>query len=125
MKHTHFIIMIALAIILCGCEAQNEIERQQQAIAEKVCDFDYEISGLTLTVDDSKVNGIGGGITSKVWYWGDGTMTNPGTYPMMKLSHTYVAAGTYDVTLKIQWINSDNKPAVYLEKSCTKSITLE
>ena len=123
MRHNLFLILAA-AITLCSCEGLNETERQAQAVAEKVCDFDYEISGLTLTVDDSKVNGIGGGITSKVWYWGDNTMTNPGTYPMARISHTYAAPGTYTVTLKIQWINSDQHPAVYLHKSCSKEIVI-
>jgi len=60
-----------------------------------VANFSDTISGLTVNFTDSSTD-TGGTISSRSWNFGDGsssTATNP--------SHTYTAAGTYSVSLKV------------------------
>jgi len=60
-----------------------------------VANFSDTISGLSVSFTDSSTD-TGATIASRAWTFGDGsssTATNP--------SHTYAAAGTYSVTLKV------------------------
>jgi hypothetical protein len=56
--------------------------------------FDAATTGLTLTVDASKVSSPGGAIRSFAWAWGDESRGSGAT-----ATHDYAKAGTYEVTL--------------------------
>ncbi|HEV2621219.1 MAG TPA: PKD domain-containing protein [Frateuria sp.] len=76
-----------------------------------VANFGETISGLTVNFTDSSTD-TGGTISSRSWTFGDGgtsTATNP--------SHTYAAAGTYNVSLKV----TDNLGATNTK---TQSVTV-
>jgi PKD repeat protein len=61
-----------------------------------VASFTYSCGGLTCNFDASGSSDPDGTITSYAWDFGDGT-TGSGT----TASHTYAAAGTYNVTLTV------------------------
>jgi PKD repeat protein len=76
-----------------------------------VANFGDTISGLTVNFTDSSTD-ADGSIASRAWTFGDGatsTATNP--------SHTYAAAGTYSVALKV----TDNGGA---SNTKTQSVTV-
>jgi subtilase family serine protease len=76
-----------------------------------VANFGDTVSGLTVNFTDSSTD-TGGSISSRAWTFGDGgtsTATNP--------SHTYTAAGTYSVSLKV----TDNLGATNTK---TQSVTV-
>jgi len=76
-----------------------------------VANFGDTVSGLAVTFTDSSTDSDGS-IASRSWTFGDGgtsTATNP--------SHTYAAAGTYNVTLKV----TDNAGAT---NSKTQAVTV-
>lgn len=135
MKH-NFLLLLAAAIIFCGCETKNETERINQAIEDQVVNFDYQISGLTVTFHDHYFTGVNGGIASRVWIFGDGTYADNGTrqdifpcsmnapYCCAQCVHTYAASGTYDVTLQIKWYDTGGTEPIILSKTCTKAITV-
>ena len=76
-----------------------------------VANFSHGTSGLTANFTDSSTDSDGT-IASRSWNFGDGT-TSTATNP----SHTYAAAGTYNVTLTV----TDNGGAV---SAVTKPVTV-
>ncbi|NUR23749.1 protease pro-enzyme activation domain-containing protein [Frateuria sp.] len=95
-------IMMASAISALGGGSTNN---------PPVANFGDVVSGLTVNFTDSSTDSDGT-IASRSWSFGDGsssTATNP--------SHTYAAAGTYNVTLKV----TDNGGA---SSSKTQAVTV-
>jgi len=130
MKHTPLIIMLAATLLFCSCEAKQKENAREKAVAEKYVAFGYEISGLNVNFTDS-TSGVGGGVTSRMWDFGDGVVTETGDTrqgkydPSVPLKHTYVTTGSYNVTLTITWIADICGKPEDLTKTCTKVITLE
>lgn len=132
MKHTPFIIMLAATLLFCSCEAKQKENAREKAIAEKQVDFYWGASGLTVQFNDTTSNGVGGGLASWFWEYGDGTTSPDGRTDLYdpegehrRITHTYAATGSYDVTLTITWIADICGEPEYLTKTCTKVITLE
>ncbi|ALN63228.1 extracellular basic protease [Lysobacter antibioticus] len=61
-----------------------------------VANFSSAVNGLTATFTDSSTDSDGS-IASRSWNFGDGTAASTATNP----SHTYAAAGTYNVSLTV------------------------
>jgi serine protease len=77
------------------CDISHPIVGGSSGGSTPVANFGETISGLTVNFTDSSTD-TGGTISSRSWTFGDGgtsTATNP--------SHTYAAAGTYNVSLKV------------------------
>jgi PKD repeat protein len=55
-------------------------------------------TGRTCSVSSAGTTDTDGGIRSYTWSWGDGTLDTTTTSTATQ-SHTYVAAGTYTITL--------------------------
>ena len=121
MKHTHFIVMLAATLLFCSCEAKQKENAREKAIAEKQVDFTCTANGLNVQFTD-KTSGVGGGVTSRVWDYGDGITSPDGRTDKIVHMHTYTAVGTYDVTLTITWIADICGKPEYISKSCTKQI---
>ena len=78
-----------------------------------VAAFSAQTNNLTATVNGSGSSDPDGSIVSHEWQFGDGSTATGATPP----AHTYVAAGTYDVTLTV----TDNAGAT---NAITKSVTV-
>jgi subtilisin family serine protease len=76
-----------------------------------VANYSVSTSGLTATFTDSSTD-ADGSITSRAWDFGDSTFANT-----TNATHTYAAAGTYNVVLKV----TDNAGAT---NSSTKAVTV-
>ncbi|MGN7918225.1 S8 family serine peptidase [Lysobacter sp. 22409] len=77
-----------------------------------VANFSSAVSGLTATFTDSSSDSDGS-IASRSWNFGDGTAASTAANP----SHTYTAAGTYNVSLTV----TDNAGATHTK---TASVTV-
>jgi len=75
--------------------------------------FNPTVTNLAVSVDGSGSSDPDGSITSWSWSWGDNTADGTG----QTANHTYAAAGTYTVTLKV----TDNMGAT---GSVSKSVTV-
>lgn len=130
MKHTHFLIIALAAILFCACDQKNAARIANEETAAATVDFRYSVSGLTVEVQDTISTQPGSGIIHLSWNFGDGILYPYRTDSVLgstmpqyhHAKHTYSTAGTYDVTLRIQWYSTDKQ---VLTKTCTKSVEVK
>jgi PKD repeat protein len=70
--------------------------------------FNSSATGRTVTVNGSGSSDPDGSVASYAWNWGDGTAAGSG----VTASHTYAAAGTYQVTLTVTDDKGDTGEAI-------------